>query len=415
MHLLGAKDALDRSEARADTGNMNQSALATEHIGSLDAPQRRPRTVRIPRRVPPTRRFGAVAVLVAAVGFGSSPLFATRAFDAGISPLAASFIRVLVLVIVLVPWAPQARHWPRESAMVAVGGAVSMIGFAGFFVALDRAPVAAATVVYYTYPVVVLALSVAVWRRRLQTWEVIACVGVITGVLLAVGPIGISSALIIALAPAFLAPVGWAVYLLILSGPAAAMPTLPKVFVGAVGGVITLFPLVMWQTGGRLMPLDSSAIWSMAFLTLCTLAIPAVLVTWGSALAGERATAMIGSGEFVVAVALGWLLLGQQLTTIQLCGVLLVLVSAGSSARAHTAYKGSPRESGLRSSTDGSANPSVRSKYVPTIVQRPRSSVDSQPRIALVGKQRLEKVHTNTPPGFNTRRTSAKTSSGRVR
>jgi hypothetical protein len=40
----------------------------------------------------------------------------------------------------------------------------------------------------------------------------------------------------------------------------------------------------------------------------------------------------------------------------------------------------------------------------------PRSSVDSQPRIALVGKHRFEKVHANTPPGRSTRETSANTS-----
>jgi drug/metabolite transporter (DMT)-like permease len=315
---------------------MNKPALATEHVRDFHPLRRTRRTAQPGHRIAPTSRFGTVAVLVAAVGFGSSPLFATRAFDAGVSPISASFIRVLVMVIVLSPWAGQARRWPRESAMVAAGGAISMIGFAGFFVALDRAPIAAATVVYYCYPIVVLGLSVVVWRRRLQTWEVIACGGVIAGVVLAVGPIGISSALIIALAPAFLAPVGWAIFLLILSGPAAAMPTLPKVFVGALGGVVAVFPVVMWQTGGRLMPLESTAISSMALLTVCTLAIPTVLVTWGSALAGERATAMIGSFEFVVAVSLGWLLLGERLTSVQTVGVLLVIASAGWSARARS-------------------------------------------------------------------------------
>ena len=43
------------------------------------------------------------------------------------------------------------------------------------------------------------------------------------------------------------------------------------------------------------------------------------------------------------------------------------------------------------------------------------SSLASQPRMALVGKQRLEKVVTNRPPGRSTRATSANTSIGRVR
>lgn len=282
------------------------------------------------------QRSGQMAVLIAAVGFGSSPVFASRAFDAGVSPIAASFIRVLALLIVLSPWAGEVRHWRRESLIVSAGGAVSMIGFTGFFIALDRAPVAAATVVYYTYPVVVLGLSTVIWRRRLHRWEVLACAGVLIGVMLTVGPIGMSGAILIALAPAFLAPIGWAVYLLVLSGPGAAMPTMPKVFAGSVGGVAALLPVTLWDTGTRLMPLTTEAAVSMTLLTGCTLAIPAVLVTWGSARSGERATAMIGSLEFVVAVALGWLLLGDQLTAIQLFGVALVVMSAGSAARRAT-------------------------------------------------------------------------------
>lgn len=306
MHQFASKDALDETPREVDT----------QGVETIINP-----------------RLGQLAVLVAAVGFGSSPVFASRAFDAGISPIAASFIRVFVLLVVLSPWAGAARRWRRESLIVAAGGAISMLGFTGFFIALDRAPVAAATVVYYTYPVVVLGLSTVVWRRRLQRWEALACIGVLGGVTLAVGPIAMSGAMLIALAPAFLAPIGWAIYLLVLSGPAAAMPTLPKVFAGSVGGVAALLPVVIWDTGIHLMPATSDAATSMAMLTGCTLAIPAVLVTWGSARSGERATAMIGSLEFVVAIALGWLLLGDQLTTTQLCGVLLVLASAGSATR----------------------------------------------------------------------------------
>jgi probable blue pigment (indigoidine) exporter len=58
------------------------------------------------------------------------------------------------------------------------------------------------------------------------------------------------------------------------------------------------------------------------------MAIPALLVTWGAARSGERATAMLGSAEFVVAVVVGWLFLGDQLTPVQVVGVGLVLGAA---------------------------------------------------------------------------------------
>lgn len=272
--------------------------------------------------------LGPLTVSLAAVGFGLNPYFATKAFEQGIDPVAAASVRVLVMMVILAPWARHLRDWRRETILVAGGGAISMIGFAGYFIALERAPVAAATVVYYTYPIIVLILSSMIWQRRLRSWEITVCMLVIIGVALAVGPIGVSSALLIALAPAIAAPVGWAVYLLVLSGPAAKMPTLPKVLAGSCGGVVVLLPFALWNTSGRLLPMNVGAVTSMGLLTLCTLAIPAVLVTWGAARAGERATAMIGSFEFAVAIFAGWILQGDHLSLVQTSGVSLVLASA---------------------------------------------------------------------------------------
>lgn len=242
--------------------------------------------------------------------------------------MAAATVRVLALLVIVAPWAHQLRGWRREATLVAGGGAISILGFAGYFVALDQAPVAAATVVYYTYPSIVLVLTAVVWGRRLRFWEIAVCALVLVGVVLAVGPIGISSSLLVALAPAVAAPVGWAVYLVVLGGPAARMPTLPKVFASSCGGVVTLAPYAVWETRGHLLPVTPGALAAMGLLTLCTLAIPAVLVTWGAAQVGERTTATIGSMELAVAVVVGWAFLGGRLSPVQTGGVLLVLASA---------------------------------------------------------------------------------------
>lgn len=303
MHQFIQKDALDRSDQWPDTRGVTTIDSSPNWLGPF-------------------------TVSIAAVGFGLNPYFASMAFDNGVDPVGAAFVRVLVMMVLLAPCARRLRGWRRESLLVAGAGAISMIGFAGYFIALDRAPVEAATVVYYTYPIIVLLMSAAIWRRRLHAWEVAVCTLVLVGVVLAVGPIGMSGALLVALAPAFAAPIGWSIYLLVLSGPAATMPTLPKVFASSIGGVVVLLPFAMWTTRGQLLPMNSGAVASMGLLTLCTLAIPAVLVSWGAARAGERATAMIGSLEFAVAMAAGWMLQGSQLARGQMIGVSLVLAAA---------------------------------------------------------------------------------------
>ena len=83
---------------------------------------------------------------------------------------------------------------------------------------------------------------------------------------------------------------------------------------------------------------------------------------------------------------------------------------------AHTASSGSPGcEAGVRRWLRGSSQHPASRKYCSTISQRRLSSAYSQPRIALVGKHRLENVQTKGPPGRNTRATSTNTSMGLVR
>ena len=53
---------------------------------------------------------------------------------------------------------------------------------------------------------------------------------------------------------------------------------MPKVFAGACGGVVVLLPYSTWSTRGQLLPMNSNAVVAMGLLTLCMLAIPAVLV-----------------------------------------------------------------------------------------------------------------------------------------
>ena len=61
--------------------------------------------------------------------------------------------------------------------------------------------------------------------------------------------------------------------------------------------------------------------------------------------------------------------------------------------RTHTAYSGSPGHGVGRCSARGSSQPIERRKYSATSRTWNPSSVASQPRIALVGKHRLENVH----------------------
>lgn len=275
---------------------------------------------------------GVLAIVGSAVGFGLNPLLATNAMAAGISPQATGFLRVALVFVALLPVAPQVWRWRRGSVVAAVGGALNGLGLVAFYACLDRVPLAVATVVYYTYPLFVLALSAVVLNRapRGRDWTMGALI--LAGVGAGVGPAAVGSGAIGALGLALAAPVAWSIYLLLLAGPLAKMPTLPKLLSGSGGGTLVLLPLSLGADGLALMPPTWGAAVAVTSLAVCSMAIPALLVVWGAARVGERTTALAGSLEFVVAMAAGWLFLGGAITPWQVAGVALIFGAFASTA-----------------------------------------------------------------------------------
>lgn len=276
----------------------------------------------------PATHAGALAVVGSALGFGLNPFFASRAFAAGVTPEAASLLRTLLLFVVLVPFARRVRGWRREAVTAAAGGAASMAGFAAFYIALDRGPATTATVIYYSYPAVVLAFSALVLRHRVTRGDWALAAAIAAGVVLCIGAPSAAGTDVGSIVLALSAPLGWGVFLVLLAGPLAAMPTAPKMLSATVGGLCVLTPLTLASVGPALVPMTGDALGAVVVLSVCSLGVPALLVTWGAPLVGGRTTALVGGLEFVVALVAGWILLHQQMTLAAALGAALVLVAA---------------------------------------------------------------------------------------
>lgn len=272
-------------------------------------------------------RLGGFAVLLSAIGFGLSPFLASRAFSAGVEPTTASLARVGVLAVVTAPFAlGSVARWWRQGLLAAAGGAVSVLGFTAFLVALERSPMAS-TVVYYTYPAVVVVFTAIIARRRPSNRDCVLVSLILVGVLVCIGPAGLGVGAVSTLAIAAAAPLGWAGFMLLLSGPLASMPTVPKLFAASCGGVLVLAPFAI-ASGVSSLTLESNAVSAVLVLAVCSNAIPAALITWSAPIVGARMTAMVGSVEFVVAIVAGWLFLHGNLGAMQLLGALIVLGAA---------------------------------------------------------------------------------------
>lgn len=272
--------------------------------------------------------LGLIAVLVGAVGFGTAPIVVGRVLAAGVPPESVSVLRMGFVALIFSPVAPKLGPWRREALWCAFGGGIGAVGYTMFIRALAVGPASAATVVYYTFPLFAIVFGAVAQRRRIRPGEVALGAMILAGVAISVGAEQIDAGQRNALLLAFAAPIAWAVFIVILAGPAAAMPPTYKLFSGCVGGVAAGVPLLLATNGATLMPLTGAAFGWVVLMALCCLTIPALLFNHGAAIVGETVTSVVGGVEFVIAAGLGWIVLAEPVRAAQIGGALLILAAA---------------------------------------------------------------------------------------
>lgn len=281
---------------------------------------------------------GILLGLGASLAFGTSGTFARPLLDAGWTPGAAVFWRVLAAAVLLLPlglWALRGRlrellaEW---RGVVGFGILAVALAQLCYFAAVSRLSVSVALLLEYLAPVALVVLAV-VRTRRLPSRLVLA--GSVVSVLGLVLVLDLTGARLDALGVLFglLAMLGAAAYF-VLSARATTLPPivlpafgLPIGAVGlgaaiAVGALPYSAPLVEVHLRGATLP------WWVP-LTIVVVAATAVAYTLGVAgvgLMGERLASFVSLSEVLFATTIAALVLGEIPSTIQLVGGVLIVV-----------------------------------------------------------------------------------------
>jgi drug/metabolite transporter (DMT)-like permease len=138
------------------------------------------------------KTLGILFVLAAAVLFGINGSLSRLLFDSGVTPLTLVEFRMIVgslcLFGFLLTQPRQAWRLPRRSQgwLVAFGLVIALVTYT-YFVAISRVNIALVLVIQFTGPVWMVT-AVALWRRRMPSWQVLgALLLTICGVVLVTG------------------------------------------------------------------------------------------------------------------------------------------------------------------------------------------------------------------------------------
>lgn len=272
--------------------------------------------------------------------WGSTYIVTTELLPAGY-PLTVAMLRALpagFLLLLIVRELPRGIWWPRSFLL----GALNFSFFwAMLFVSAYRLPGGVAATVGAIQPLIVLALSRAVMGTAVRPLAVLAGLGGIGGV-----------ALLVLTPAASLDPIG------VLAGLAGAVsmafgtvlsrhwqpPVPPLTFTAwqLTAGGLLLVPVALLLEPALPVPTADNLI---GFLYLGVIGAALTYIVWfrGLSRLGPATISPLGFLSPLVAVVLGWALLGQDLRPLQIAGMLVILGSVWLSQKAQAATAPLPR------------------------------------------------------------------------
>ncbi len=274
----------------------------------------------------PSLATGLVLAAFASSSFGIVITLTRVAYNGGASAGAAMEIRYLVTIVVMAAVLlalGRGLRPPRALYGALFRVALSNLGVTvGYMSSILFIPVSLATLVFYTYPLMVIAVAPFVQGQRLG-WGQLAAFGLaFAGLALAIGP---SFAVLDwrGVALALLAAVSAATVFMVSPKVVRAYHALGVTFHSNLIGAC-IIPLFLPILGGFVLP-ETSFGW-LGMGGLCVFYVGAMLSMFlALQAAGAVPTSLIFNLEPLVAIVAAAILLGERLVPIQMGGVALVI------------------------------------------------------------------------------------------
>lgn len=280
--------------------------------------------------------MGVLYILMSGACFGLLPWFGRIAFGHGASPLgmlAARFSITAVVMLAARLVVERRKPWPARALFVKLfllGAAGYAVQSAFYLSGVQRIDVSLATVIFYTFPVMVVLASWAVFKQR-PTRVMAACLAVtVVGAILTAGQVAGGSA--VGVACMVMAGAWYTGYILVSSRivqHAGALTSLTIVMIGSTFSyaivMVVAHPALPHDTKGWLASAGAavvSTVFGMGFFFAGVQRLPP----------GEAA--VLSTIEPVVSIIMGVAALGESLNAVRVLGAIFVLVGVTVLARA---------------------------------------------------------------------------------
>lgn len=268
--------------------------------------------------------------------FWASNWIVGRGVASDIPPLAMTFFRWFVAVLILAPfaWPHLRRDWPTVRAnwktMVFLGAIGVGTHNALAYIGLNFTTATNGVILNSFVPVMIIALSWLFLGERLAGVALVGVLVSLTGVLtvLSQGSITALASLKLNIGDLFvvLSMAMWSVYTICLRWRPAGLHTMTFLFVLACVGDLCVLPLFLGEIAfGRHMVVTPTNIAALVFVGFFSSVLAYIFWNRGVELVGANVAGLFVHLMPVFGVVLAWIFLGERLAPFHVAGIMLIL------------------------------------------------------------------------------------------
>ena len=292
------------------------------------------------------RQLGILAVVLSALGFSAKAILVKLAYRHGVDAITLLMLRMaiaMVFFLALLVWPGVERRWPTRRQWLALGG-LSLLGYylASYldFLGLEYITASLERLILFLYPTLTVLFSAIrqrQWPRRLTLIAML--VSYLGMALVFLDDLGtpqtnlwLGSLLVMGSATA---------YALYLTGSAECIRALgSQRFTGwamSLSCVTTLLHYSLQRPWSNLPGLPTEVLVYAGIMALFSTVLPAILLAYGMARIGAAQSALVGTLGPVFTLILGYFVLQESLSPLQLLGAALILLGVWFTAQKPTA------------------------------------------------------------------------------
>ena len=275
---------------------------------------------------------GYILGAVAAVSYGTNPLFAVPLYEAGLSVGSVLFYRYVIatmlLGLVMLKRGNSFRLSRRQIPLMFLQGVLFALSSVGLFEAYRYMDVGIASTMLFVEPIIIALILWIFYRQKISLSTTVAIILSLAGVTFLANPGEGANVSAFGVTLVMLSALSYALYMIFINKTSLSRLSGPTLtFYSLLFGITVMVVKVDFLTSLQPVPPTPVALACAAGLSVLPTIVSILTVAVAVQLIGSVAVSILGALEPVTGVLIGVFIFGETLTLKAVAGILLILLA----------------------------------------------------------------------------------------